>query len=133
VHQDRLSLFIQLVIDTLREMDRHCCLGESRSLVLIKEEEAGFDSLHLEALRMHLSRQLVEAFGERVLLREVQSVPKGREVMLECADLISSAMMRRYLYSGVKPKDVLSQAVFNVTGFGDPRDNGTLFKVYPAP
>jgi hypothetical protein len=132
LHQDRVSLIIQLVVDALRELDRHGCLRESRSLLLVKEEESGFDNLHMEALKTHLSRQLFEAFGDRVLLREIQAIPKGREVMLECADLIASAMMRRHLYQGTKPKDVLAQAVFNVTGFGDPRDNGALFRTYPA-
>jgi hypothetical protein len=82
-------------------------------------------------LRLHLSRQVAEEFPDRVYLEDVQAVPKGREVMLECADLIASSMMRWHLFGGIKPKDVLARAVFNVTGFDDPRDNGTVFKLYP--
>ncbi len=132
LHQDKLSLAIQLVIDSLRVMDQHQCLNEPRSLLLVKEGEAGFDALHLEALKLHLSRQLAEAFPDRVYLGDVQAVPKGREVMLECADLLASSMMRWHLFGGIKPKDILARAAFNVAGFDDPRDNGAIFRIYPA-
>lgn len=132
LHQTRLSLFIQLVVDSLRVMDQSGCLGERRSVLLIKEEETGFDQLHLADLRTHLERQLVEAFPHRVYLDDVITAPKGRDVMLESADLIASSMMRWHLFGGIHPKDELARAVFRVSGLDEPRDRGTVFKVHPA-
>jgi hypothetical protein len=39
-------------------------------------------------------------------------------------------MQRRALLKGYKPKDRLAQAVINVTGFENPKDEGALYRWY---
>ena len=51
----------------------------------------------------------------------------GREVLLECADHIAWGMKRRTASGGHHAKDLLAEAVMNVTGFEDPRDTGMIF------
>jgi|WetSurMetagenome_2_1015567.scaffolds.fasta_scaffold16685_3 hypothetical protein len=131
-HQALVDLFIQLVIDSLRHMNALGCLDGQRALTLVKEADSGFDAVHLEPLRKFLAQQLGREFPDQVFLKDVEPIPKGREVMLECADLIAGGMQRRALYGGRNPKDILAEAVFNVTGFEDVRDNGTVFKAHPV-
>ena len=71
-------------------------------------------------------------FPGAVTVLPVEAVTKGRTVLLECADLIAGGMQRRALYGGRNPKDVLAEAVVNVTGFEDGTEPGTIFK-YHAP
>lgn len=127
-----LGLFIQVVMDSLRHMNMLGCLGTSRLLTVVKEAESGFDALYLAAMTKSLADQVAREFPEQVVMGEVVSLPKGREVMLECADLVAGGMQRRARYGGRNPKDVLAEAVFNVTGFEDPRDNGIVFRAYPT-
>jgi hypothetical protein len=131
-HQTKLSLFIQIIIDSLHHMNALNCLSTPRSLTVIKEAEDGFDELFLQQMGQYLSEQIAREFPTQVVFKKIEAVPKGREVLLECADLVAGGMQRRALYGGRNPKDALAEAVFNVTGFEDPRDNGTVFKAYPA-
>ncbi len=129
-HKDLLSLFIQLILDALRYMDKIGCLNEPRSLKIIKEADIGFDNIYLENMEKFLGEQISLEFPGRVVCLPIDAIPKGREVMLECADLIAGGMQRRALMKGHNPKDILAETVFNVTGFDDLRDNGTVFKHY---
>jgi hypothetical protein len=131
-YQVMQGLLIQLVLDSLKQMRDLNCLNEPRDLVVVKEAETGFDSLYLAPTIKSLAEHVGQEFPERVVLKTIESVPKGREVLLECADVVAGGMQRRALYGGRNPKDVLAEAVFNVTGFDDPRDNGVVFKAYPA-
>lgn len=130
-HQVLVDLFIQLVIDSLHHMRGLGCLGGQRALTVIKEADTGFDAIHLNPLRQYLAQQVGREFPDQVFLKSIEAIPKGREVLLECADLVAGAMQRRALYGGRNPKDVLAEAMFNVTGFEDVRDNGAVFKAYP--
>jgi hypothetical protein len=65
-----------------------------------------------------------------VVVEDIHPETKGRDVFLECADLIAGGMQRRELAKGSKPKDRLAEAVINVTGFEDAADAGAVFKVY---
>jgi hypothetical protein len=132
LHETRFSLFIQLVIDSLHKMDAADCLGERRSVVLIKEEESGFDRLFLEKLHAQLERQLFDVFPHRVYLQEIRPQPKGSDVLLECADVLAASMTRWHLHGGFAFKDDLSRAVFRVTGLPEPKDGGVVFKIHPA-
>lgn len=129
-HQTMLSLFVQLVGDALLHLDALGCIAEPRALFVVKEASVGFDTIHLQSLKTHLAEKIASDFPERVFLRDVEPLPKGREVLLECADVIAGGMQRRALYGGNNPKDVLAESVFNVTGFEDPRENGTVFKAH---
>ena len=71
-------------------------------------------------------------FPGQLTVLPVEPVPKGRTVMLECADLIAGGMQRRALFKGRNPKDRLAEAVINVTGFEDENDPGVLFKYHAA-
>lgn len=126
------SLFAQLVIDSLRHLKRVGSLNEPRVLRVIKESDAGFDSMHLEKLNKHLNELVAMEFPNQFAVQPVETAVKGREVLLECADLIAGGMQRRALFKGRNPKDYLGEAVFNVTGFGDPTDDRAVFKVYPS-
>lgn len=131
-HQDMFSLFIQLAIDTLRALDAQACLKEPRVLRVIKEADSGFDGVYLNKLQKELAESIAIEFPGRIALAGVEAVEKGgREVMLECADLIAGGMQRRAARKGVDPKDRLSAAMFSVTGFADLQDVGALFKYYP--
>lgn len=131
-HEDLFSLFIQLVIDSLRCLKRNGCLEEPRSLRVVKEADPGFDSMYLQKMHKQLSDLVALEFPGQVSVQPIESLAKGREVFLECADLIAGGMQRRALYKGRNPKDRLAEAVFNVTGFEDATDNGSVFKFYPA-
>jgi len=126
------SLFAQLVMDSLHRLKHLGSLNEPRLLRLVKETEPGFDSMYLEKLNKHLTELVGLDFPSQFVVQPVEAVVKGREVLLECADLIAGGMQRRALLKGHNPKDVLAEAVFNVTGFEDPSDDGVIFKVYPA-
>lgn len=130
MHQALASLFLQLILDSLRHMRETGCLTEPRMLTVIKEAEPGFDGLYLQQVKENLQDQLLKEFPEHVALREVKAVSKGREVFLECADLVAGGMQRRAALKGIHPKDLLSEAVFNVTGFEDPQDKGVVFRAY---
>lgn len=126
-----ISLFIQLVVDSLRYLDNCKCLSENRSVRIIKEADPGLDALHLEPMTKKLGDIVAQEFPGRLTVLPIQPVPKGRTVLLECADLIAGGMQRRALYKGRNPKDRLAEAVVNVTGFEDHADTGAVFKYFP--
>lgn len=128
--QAMLSLFIQLITDSLRHLQNLECLSSIKALDVVKEADEGFDALYLESFKNELGEHLARQFPNLVFLKSVTAVPKGREVFLECADLIASSMQRRAARAGRDPKDTLAEAVFNTTGFEDPADNGTVFRAY---
>jgi hypothetical protein len=129
-YEAMLSLFIQLVVDALHRADDLGCLTQQRALSFVKEAEEGFDRLHLQTLRKYLEEQIAREFPRQIFVRDVQSIPKGREVFLECADLIAGAMQRRALHSANHPKDDLAETVFNVTGFEDIRTTSAIYKAH---
>lgn len=123
-----LALMAQLLVDSLRHAEALGCLNAPRALTIVKENEDGFDRLHLALLERSLREHLAREFPGRVYLRTIETLPKGREVLLECADLIASGMRRREFYGGTQHKDLLAEAVMNVTGFEDQRDHGAVFR-----
>jgi hypothetical protein len=131
-HEDLFSLFIQLVVDSLKYLRECKCLTENRSIRVIKEADTGFDTLFLDKMTKRLSEAVALEFPGELTVMPVEAVTKGRSVMLECADLIAGGMQRRALAKGRNPKDRLAEAVINVTGFEDSADPGTIFKYHPA-
>lgn len=131
-HEDLFSLFIQLVVDSLKHLRDCGCLSENRSVRVVKEADTGFDSLFLEKMTKRLDEAVALEFPGQLAVAPVEAVTKGRHVLLECADLIAGGMQRRALGKGRNPKDRLAEAIINVTGFEDDGDPGTLFKYYPA-
>jgi len=129
-HFTLVDLFIQLVVDSVRVMEGLGCLEGRKALQVIKEADEGFDRVHGVTLDKYLGEYLATEFSARVYLRGVTPVAKGREVMLECADLIAGAMQRRALFGGRNAKDVVAEAAFNVTGFGDKEDPGAVYKAF---
>jgi hypothetical protein len=129
-HQDIFTLFIQLIMDSLRYLRDQNCLGEHRSVRVIKEAEVGFDSIFLHKMTKQLGDTVASEFPGELTVSPVEAVPKGRTVLLECADLIAGGMQRRALHKGRNPKDRLAEAVMNVTGFEEDADFGTVFKYY---
>jgi hypothetical protein len=130
-HQDLVTLFVQLVVDALRHIRSIGCMREAKSVRVIKEADTGFDSIHLKPMQQCLADQVAASFPGQLAVQPIEALPKGRDVMLECADLVAGGMQRRALYKGRNPKDVLAEAVFNVTGFGDAHEPGVLFRAYP--
>ena len=129
-HKELESLFVQLALDTLRALDDSGCLNEAKALLVVKEADPGFDNVFLRSLRVDLEEALAADFLNRVYLKNILPVPKGREVMLEAADQIAHALQRRALYGGQNPKDQVAEATMNVTGLEDPREKGIVFKLW---
>lgn len=129
-HEDLFSLFIQLVVDSLKYLRECKCLTENRSVRVIKEADSGFDSLFLRKMTKQLGEVVALEFPGELTVLPVEAVAKGRTVLLECADLIAGGMQRRALRKGRNPKDRLAEAVINVTGFEDGADPGTIFKYH---
>lgn len=127
-----VSLFIQLVVDSLKYLSENKCLTENRSVRVIKEADSGFDSLFLHKMTKQLAEVVALEFPGQLTVLPVEAVTKGRTVLLECADLIAGGMQRRALYKGRNPKDRLAEAVINVTGFEDAADAGAIFKYHAA-
>lgn len=125
-----LSLFLHLTLDTLRYLADNGCLNEPKGLVLTKESDDAFDNFYLSSLIEHLEDALVADFPEQVYLKNVQALPKGREVMLEIADHIAFALQRGRRAPSRHPKDVVADAALNVTGLDDPRERGVVFKLW---
>jgi hypothetical protein len=111
-------------------MKANQCLNEPRSLRIVKEADPGFDHIYLEKMYKELGDLVAVEFPGQVVVQPIKAETKGRDVFLECADLIAGGMQRRELAKGIKPKDKLAEAVINVTGFEDATDNGAVFKVY---
>jgi len=126
------SLFIQLVVDSLKHLRKCKCLTENRSVRVIKEADPGFDSMYLRTMTKQLDEMVALEFPGELTVLPVEAVTKGRTVLLECADLIAGGMQRRALFKGRNPKDRLAEAVINVTGFEDGADPGTVFKYHAA-
>jgi hypothetical protein len=131
-HQDLLSLLIQLVMDSLKRLKEGGCLEGPRSIRVLKEADSGFDAIYLEKMSTQLSELVALEYPDHIIAEPVEAIMKGREVFLECADLVAGGMQRRALYKGRNPKDTLAEAVLNVTGFEDSLDRGAVFKLYPA-
>jgi hypothetical protein len=129
-HEDLFSLFIQLVVDSLRYLRECRCLTDNRSVRVIKEADSGFDTLYLAKMTKQLGEAVALEFPGELTVLPVEAVTKGRTVLLECADLIAGGMQRRASRKGRNPKDRLAEAVINVTGFEDDADPGTLFKYH---
>lgn len=129
-HEDMFSLFIQLVVDSLKHLRDCGCLSENRSVRVVKEADSGFDNLFLDKMTKRLGEATALEFPGQVAVLPVEAVTKGRHVLLECADLIAGGMQRRAMGKGRNPKDRLAEAVINVTGFEDAADAGTVFKYY---
>ena len=125
-----IALIGQMITDSLRRAESLGCLNSIRSMTVIKEREDGFDALYLKALEASLHELLARDFPGRVYLEAITPIPKGREVLLECADLIASGMARREVSGGRHSKDVLAEAVMNTTGFEDCDDPGALFRYF---
>jgi hypothetical protein len=124
------SLFIQLVVDSLKHLQQQGCLSENRNVRVIKEADPGFDSMYLDTMTKRLSEAVALEFPGLLAVSPVEAVTKGRNVILECADLIAGGMQRRALGKGRNPKDKVAEAVINVTGFEDATDTGALFKYF---
>lgn len=124
------TLFVQLIGDALRVADAQGCLGVVRAVRVIKEAAAGFDTIHLASLEQNLSQHLLQLFPSRVYLRQIETVPKGRCVMLEAADCIAAAMKRRWESGRRIHKDRVAESVMNVTGFEDPGSESAMYKVH---
>jgi hypothetical protein len=131
-HEDLFSLFIQLVVDSLKYLHECKCLTGNRSVRVIKEADSGFDSLFLRKMTKQLGEVLALEFPGELAVLPVEAVTKGRTVLLECADLIAGGMQRRALGKGRNPKDRLAEAVINVTGFEDCAAPGPIFKYFSA-
>jgi hypothetical protein len=131
-NNDLLSLFIQLVVDSLKHLRDCKCLTENRSVRVVKEADPGFDSFYLHKMTKELDEMVAQEFPGALTVLPVEAVTKGRTVLLECADLIAGGMQRRALFKGRNPKDRLAEAVINVTGFEDRTDPGTIFKYHAA-
>lgn len=131
-HLDMLSLYVQLIVDSLKHMRANGCLDIARSLRVIKEADTGFDNIYLEAMTRHLADLTAMELPGLVVVQPVEAAPKGSDVFLECADLIAGGMQRRALSKGATARDRLAEAVSNVTGFENPADGGAVFKCYPS-
>lgn len=126
------ALTQQLIVDSLRRLSKLGCLNVCRAVTIVKESEVGFDALYLKELERSLHELLVREFPGQAYLKAITPMPKGREVLLECADIIASGMRRRELSGGTHSKDKLAEAVMNVTGFEDCGDQGALFKYFSS-
>lgn len=124
------SLFVQLVIDSLRHLQSQGCLSENRNVRVIKEADPGFDNIYLDLMSKQLGDAVALEFPGLLAVSPVEAITKGRSVFLECADLIAGGMQRRALGKGRNPKDRLAESVINVTGFEDLSDTGALFKYF---
>src|SRR4051794_25251801 len=58
------TLYAQLVVDSLRHLKLSGCLGEPRSLRLIKKADAGFDTIYLAKLDKHLREMISLEFPD---------------------------------------------------------------------
>jgi uncharacterized protein DUF3800 len=126
------SLFIQLIVDSLKYLRDCSCLTENRSVRVIKESYDGFDNLYLDEMAKHLNEAVALEFPGKLTVLPVEAVTKGRTTLLECADLIAGGMQRRALSKGRNPKDRLAEAVINVTGFEEIAEPGTIFKYHSS-
>lgn len=129
-HRELESLFVQIALDTLRALDESQCLLQPKGLLIVKEADEGFDKVFLPRMRTELAEALAADFLGRVYLKGIESVPKGREVMLEAADQIVHALQRRALYGGRNPKDQVAEAAMNATGLEDPREKGVVLRLW---
>lgn len=128
--EDYSYMIVQLVLDSLRRADELACLNEPRTLRVIKEAEPGFDDQYLAKLNIQLQRSVELEFPGRVVVLPIQPMVKGKDVMLECADLIAGGMQRRALYGGRNPKDQLAEAIICTAGFEDANDVGAVFRYH---
>jgi hypothetical protein len=126
-----LSLFVNLIIDSLKNMRQNGCLNKKMDLRIVKEAEMGFDKIYIKQMAVELSDMLTHEFEDDVVLVAIDPLPKGVDVFLECADLIAGGMQRRVHYKSSGTRDRLAEAVVNVTGFENPQDGGVVYKCYP--
>jgi hypothetical protein len=129
-HETLFCLFTHLVLDSLDEVAALGCLERPRAVRVIKERDTGFDRKKLDRLREMLGHEVVHRFPERAYLRSVDAVPKSDDVLLECADLIASAVRRRLLHDGGHAKDVLAGVVMDETGLAYAPNSGTVFRIH---
>ncbi len=127
-HQALLSLLHHLPLDALHRLREDGCLSGPKALVIVKEADEGFDRMYLPSLRTTLPEAMFNGFGGQVYLKEIQSLPKGSEPLLEAADIIAFAMQRGRHPGSHRAKDRLADIVMNVSGLDDPRDRGVVFK-----
>jgi hypothetical protein len=124
------TLFAQLVVDALRCLKASDSLQQVRFVQVIKEAQEGFDKVYLSKLNKHLEELIALEFPGQFAVKPIETLIKGQHVLLECADLIAGGMQRRAHFKGYKPKDRLAEAIVNVTGFENPKEEGALFRVY---
>ncbi len=129
-NQKIADLIIQLVSDIVDYMQENGCLNTHRHLRIVKEAEAQFDNMHLDQLRKDVAEHLYHHNGSMISLTDILPRPKGREVMLECADLIASSMRRRLTTNRDIHKDRISSAVFNATGLVDDSESSALYIIH---
>jgi len=131
-NEDIFTLFVQLIVDSLKHLRDHNCPINDRSVRVIKEASSGFDEVYLNQMTKQLQDLVAMEFPGELNVLSVEALPKGRTVLLECADLIAGGMQRRALGRGRNPKDHLAEAITNVTGFEDTKDVGAIFKYFPV-
>lgn len=130
-HETLFLLFVHLVLDALDRVARLGCLQQPRAVRVIKEQDTGFDRVKLDRLEELLGQQIVHQFPDRAYLRKVESAPKGSDVLMECADLIASAVRRRLLFDTTHAKDIVSASVMKETGLESfAPDSGAVFKIH---
>ena len=125
------TLIAQLVKDSMIYLREQGSLDSPRILRVFKEADPAFDNLYLERLTKYLTDLVDLECPDLLIVEPVEAIPKGRNVLLECADLVAGGMQRRALQKGSNPKDVLAEAIFNLTGFEDSTDKGAIFRMYP--
>jgi hypothetical protein len=87
----------------------------------------------LQHLTQEIEELVAEEFPNQIKVLPVETLPKGKAALIDCADLVASGMGRKEHFKGKKWIDRLAETVFSVTGFDDPSDDGMLFKRTVAP
>lgn len=129
-NQKIADLIIQLTSDIVNYMHKNGCLNSHRHLRIIKEAEAQFDSMHLDQLQKDIADHLYHNNNSLVSLTDISTRPKGRDVLLECADVIASSMRRRLTTNREIHKDRISDAVFNATGLIDDSESSAVYTIH---
>ena len=113
------ELHYQLIRKGISHDEEHGRTSLPRQVTVYKDEDAGYDRLHLERLREDLRSSFSKSFGNNLQLDELSSMSSQESYLIQLADIFVASLNRileRKLADTLSPKDEMADFVLELLG-----------------
>lgn len=116
------ELHYQLIRKGISHDQEHGRTSLPRQVIVYKDEDAGYDRLHLERLREDLISSFSKSFGDNLQLDELSSMSSQESYMIQLADIFVASLNRileRKSDDPLSHKDEMADFVLDLLGIMD--------------